>query len=121
MLPRAINTVGNEKVRITSTMTNKSYIELAIMISKSCCPHTLTIIICFALKTFTICPIKGIKNISRNLPVHQIIRSQNHTTRHEIHCGTNHVVNVAYTNNVRIWIISSRNWIDGVGSHKNPL
>ena len=82
------------------------------MILKSCCPLATAVTVLTIFKIITIGCLYALQRITAILPVHQIIRFQNGSSGKNVHGGGYHVVNITYTDYIRIREVTED---DGIG------
>ena len=88
------------------------------MILKRCCPLSATVTILTIFKIITIRCLYPLQRIAAILPVHQIIRFQNGSSRKNEHSSGYHVVHITYTDYIRIREITED---DGIGICSIPI
>ena len=81
----------------------REHIELSIGIADSRCPDTLTVDLLMILQCEPIIgEVKTVEAVAHILPVHQVLRMQNHQSWHRMHGGTSQIVVITHTDD--IWV-----------------
>ena len=109
--PGTFQISGTEQIGLSRIIGHKHDIEHSLVIAERCRPHSLSISILSLLQTFCLRKLQSLIDIGINLPVHQIIRTKNHTPRHKMHGGTHHIIGIIHPNHIRVGIIRRNQWI----------
>ena len=88
------------------------------MIAQAAGPHPLSVDAALPFHPFLGCFLQGVVDIAGNLPVSQIIGTQNHPARHEVQGGADHIIGILHPYDIRVGVV---HFDDGCRSvHKNP-
>ena len=89
-------------IGFSSAITSKKYIEVTVMVSKTCRPLSMRIIIFTIFESLLITISVSVIDVIAYLPWNQIFWFHDWGTRTEIHCGAYHIVGIIHTNNVLV-------------------
>ena len=101
-LPWPFDFVCGKEIGFMSVVCNKAHVESSVMVANACSPHSLAVGALVVGKCLLFGTFKFIIDIGGMFPVHKIVRAQDYTAGHKVHCCADHVVGVVYPNHVGI-------------------
>ena len=105
LLPRPLDPLRLIQIGLVCIIRHKNDVKRSVVIPQTRCPHPLSVDIFFPFQTLRRRGIQPFVHIGRMLPVHQIVRAQDLTSRHKIHRCAYHVVDLTHTDHIHIRII----------------
>ena len=109
--PWSFDIISSIKVCFSGIIRHKANIIHPFMVSERCSPHAFSIAVFLPDKSLFLCAVQSFIHIAQMFPVNEIIRPQDFTPRHKVHCGAYHVIRIVYPDDIRIRIVQSCNWI----------
>ena len=103
--PGTFDVLRGEEKSFRPFMGDEGSVEAAGMIPQGSSPHTVAVNGLFILQDFAGSVLQGIIDIGADLPVDQVMGSENPGTGKEVHGCADHVVSISDTDNIRIRII----------------
>ena len=109
--PWSFDIISSIKVCFSGIIRHKANIIHPFMVSERCGPHAFSIAVFLTNKPLFLCAVQSFIHIAQMFPVNEVIRPQNLTPRHKVHCSAYHVIRIIYPDDIWIRIIQFCNWI----------
>ena len=109
--PWSFDIISSIKVCFSGIIRHKANIIHPFMVSERCGPHAFSIAVFLTNNPLLLCAVQSFIHIAQMFPVNEVIRPQNLTPRHKVHCSAYHVIRIIYPDDIWIRIIQFCNWI----------